>query len=208
MINSPQTVEHIHKHCSIKCFSWSAAFVGAMAGVGFSFLLNLFSIAIGLTAFSTTQEGISAFAIGGFLGFAVGTIASMFAAGWIAGYLGRPNCANCNSGALYGFVAWCLALLVGVLLAGPVSHFVSSYSGNLTNHSLTVIKYGNDEASHVVATSDSGTTTVVNVEKAANDTGKAAFALFILFFLGAIASSFGGHFGMECKSGCCGSKKC
>jgi hypothetical protein len=208
MNTSQIVVEPNHKHCSIRCFSWSAAIVGGLIGVGLSFLLNLFSIGIGLSAFTTTHEGITAFAMGGFLGFAIGTFASMFAAGWISGYLGRPNCASCNSGALYGFVAWCLALVLGVLLASPVSHFVAAYSSNLTNHSLTVIKYNNDVEHTVVAPDGSTTvTTTVDAEKAANDAGKAAFALFILFFIGAIGSSFGGHFGMSCREGCCG-KKC
>jgi hypothetical protein len=207
MNTSPVVVEQNHKHCSVKCFSWSATFVGGLIGLGLGFLLNLFSIAIGLSAFTTTQAGISTFAVGGFIGFAIGTFASMFAAGWISGYLGRPNCATCNSGALYGFVAWCLTLILGVMLAGPVSHFVSAYSSNLTNHTLTVIKYGNERPNAEVAavSSPDGTTVATtDVEKTANDAGKAALALFALFFLGAIASSFGGHFGMSCRKGCCG----
>lgn len=192
-------------------FFLDATFVGAFVGIGLSFLLILFSLAIGLSAFSTTHEGITAFAVGGFLGIAIGVIASMFVTGMIAGVLGRPYCKTCNSGALYGFVAWCLVLVLGILLTGPVSKFVSASSGFLTNHTLTIIKSTNEEPASTISitgsTPTSPATTTVNAEKVANDTGKAAFALFVLFFLGALASCFGGHFGMVCRKGCCPSKE-
>jgi len=211
MINAqPVSTGQIHKHCSIKCFSWSATIVGAFVGIGLSFLLILFSLAIGLSAFSTTQEGITAFAVGGFLGLAIGVIASMFVTGMIAGVLGRPYCNTCNSGALYGMVAWCLVLVLGILLTGPVAKFISASSGFLTNHTLTIIKSTNDEPASTIsitAATPTSAATTVNAEKVANDTGKAAFALFVLFFLGALASCFGGHFGMVCRKGCCPSKE-
>lgn len=176
-----------------KCFSWSAVLVGAFVGTGLGFLLNLFSIAIGLSTFTTTQEGVTAFAVGGFIGFAIGTIASMFVAGMVAGYLGRTYCIKRNLGALYGFTAWCLALILSVMLAAPAAKFVASYSGFVTNHNVTIVRMVNKPAVVAVPVNQ------VDVEKAANDMGKAGLALFVLFFLGAFFSSVGGHCGMQCK---------
>jgi hypothetical protein len=67
-------------------------------GVGLSFLLNLFSIAIGLSLVTTSKEGIASLAIGGFLGLVISAIAAMFVAGTTSGYLGRSCCAKRNLG--------------------------------------------------------------------------------------------------------------
>jgi len=196
MINDQGINNNPPVYCGTKCFSWSAVFVGAFIGVGLSFLLNIFSIAIGLSAFTTAQDGLTAFAIGGFIGFLIGGIASMFVAGFVAGYLGRPFSNNCGSGCLYGFTAWCVALVLGVMLSGPATKFVTANSSYITNHSVTLIKASDDTT--VVAT--------VDADKAASDTAKAAFALFIIFFTAALASTFGGHYGMECRKKCCHDK--
>jgi len=191
------------RHCGTKCFSWSAVFVGAFIGVGLSFLLNLFSLAIGLSAFTTTSSGITAFAVGGFLGFLIGGIASMFVAGFVAGYLGRPFSSSCNSGCLYGFIAWSLTLILGVMLSGPASKFITANSSYITNHALTVINLTPTQNAIVSDTP----TVVVDPEKAASDAAKAAFALFVIFFTAALASTFGGHYGMECRKKCCPDNK-
>jgi MFS family permease len=176
----------MHKCCSFKCISWTAILVGAIVGVGLGFLLNLFSVAIGLSAFSTSPEGMTAFAVGGFIGLAIGTVVSMYVAGYTSGYLAHPHCPKRNSGALYGFTTWVVSFILVVLLTGPISHYVTASTGFITNHTVVVGPAASND-------------TTVSAEKAANDTGKVALALFSLFFLGALAACFGGHFGMVCR---------
>jgi MFS family permease len=185
----------VHKCCSVKCISWSAILVGALVGVGLGFLLNLFSVAIGLSAFSTSPEGVSAFAIGGFIGLAIGGVVSQFVAGWTAGYLAHPHCPKRNSGALYGFTTWAVGLIFIIFLSSPVAHYLASSSSYISNHTVVM--------SHPDAPAAADTT--VSTEKAANDTGKAGLALFTLFFLAALAGSYGGHFGMVCRPEDCSS---
>jgi pheromone shutdown protein TraB len=99
MHNEQILMEKNEKYCSTKCISWTSIVVGALIALGLTFLLNLFSTAIGLSAYKLSG-GSSLFAIGGFLGFAIGIVATMFAAGWLAGYLGRSYCYNKNLGSM------------------------------------------------------------------------------------------------------------
>src|ERR1700722_7871136 len=94
-----------------KCLSWKPIFAGALTAIGLSFLLNLFSVAIGLTAYTTSSEGVETMAFGGLLGTAIGVIAAMFAAGWVSGYLGQRYCVQRHVGCMYGFLTWCVALI-------------------------------------------------------------------------------------------------
>ena len=113
-----------HLHCHWKRLSWTAVIVGALVGVGLTFLLALFSAAIGLSAFSMDSTGATTLAVGGFIGVVIGILVSMFLAGWVAGYLGRPYAMGRNLGVLYGFTAWCLALLLTASFAGPIGRYV------------------------------------------------------------------------------------
>jgi hypothetical protein len=173
-----------NKFCGVGCISWTAIFVGALVGVGLGFLLNLFSAAIGLSAFSTSPEGVSAFAMGGFIGFAIGVIVTMFVSGMVAGALGRHRCPQCNLGALYGFSAWVVALIFIVLLAAPAAKYVSANTLMLNSHAV------------VVHTPTEAVAAVAPTPEAAHDMAKTAFALFALFFLGAVSASLGGHYAM------------
>ena len=89
--------------------SWTALLVAAFVAVGLSFLLNLFSIAIGLGAITITSTGETKLAAGGVISLTLGSIIVMFTSGWVAGYLGQTNCPKRNQGILYGFASWCVA---------------------------------------------------------------------------------------------------
>lgn len=197
---------HHHKFCCIKCISWSAIIAGALVAVGLGFLVNLFGISIGLSAFKTSQEGIKALAIGGYFGFLVGSIVIMFVAGWVAGYLGRGNCMQRELGALYGFSTWTLALIIAVLMAGQLTEFTAhsnsalDYSVSYNSYNLTASKNaeaplayrGNNAETH-----SPSNTIMINEEKATHLVGLSLLLTFILFFAGAIASCFGGYFGLS-----------
>jgi hypothetical protein len=210
-----------HGHCGwIKYISWSPIIVGTLVAIGISFLFNIFALAIGLSAFTTSKEGTMAIAIGGFIGLLIISIVTMFVAGWIAGYLGRlqflshhAGYFNHRLGALYGFVTWCLTLVVMVLLISNVNRYVSTYHATLTSPRPDIVIANIDNntpvsmdrnKSTVSANTPSTTTVVADKEKAAHELGVSFFAIFILFFVGAFSSCLGGYCGFcpGCK-GCC-----
>jgi hypothetical protein len=203
------TPQHMSDHsimCHFKRVSWTAIIVGALVGIGLSFLLNLFSVAIGLSIVTTTNEGIMTLAMGGLVGLLIGTIISMFIAGYTAGYLGRPYCVKQNLGVVYGFTTWCLALILTVMLTTRIGYYVAAYSNFIKNPTDIVVVTNhhlpNGNAVEAVDNNNNTNTVAVNAQKATNNLGMSTLIVFILFFVGALASCFGGHFGMCCKKDC------
>lgn len=199
---------------SSKCMSWTAIFAGALVAVGLSFLLNIFGAAIGLSTLTTSAEGATTIAIGGYLGLLVGTIAIMFFAGWIAGYLNRKYCCNRNIGALYGFTTWCLALIITMLIAAHTVQFISAnvytisnrkVNTNLSNHNVIGKKMTNDAG---YSNSNRSKADQVNADDEAvvEILTLSLLLTFILFFAGAIASAIGGCCGLKPKDSTCCNK--
>lgn len=196
LVNAP------HHYYRCKKISWSAILVGAVVGVGLNFLLNLFCVAIGLSVITTNQDGVTALAVGGFIGLLISVIVAMFVAGMVSGYLGRAFCPKRNLGVLYGFTAWSVALIFIVVLATHMTQFVTSYTNFLYNQTPAVNMVNNDISPAVTATTQTTPAQVtVNAQKAVNTVGYSAFLVFVLFFVGAFSASLGGHFGMgrKCK---------
>lgn len=174
-----------------KCISWKPIIVGALVAIGLSFLLNLFSVAIGLTAVTTNSEGVETFAMGGMLGIGIGILASMFAAGWLTGYLSKRHCTQAHLGALYGFLAWTLALLVTVFIAAQVQQYISLYGHIIAGTTDMYINAGNVSVTAAKVPTEHLVTT--------------SYIVFALFFLSAFSCSLGGHCGARhvcCKSKC------
>ena len=171
-----------------KCIGWGAILAGALVAVGLTFLLNLFSVAIGLKAFSADTNGEQILVFGGLLGTSIGMVAAMFASGWLTGYLSRPHCEKRHIGALYGFLAWCVALIIGILLTGYVQQYLSFY-GQFLSGNAGVIQISN------TASGNSASVAVSNVSD--NALVISTYIIFSLFFLSAFASSLGGHLGMR-----------
>jgi hypothetical protein len=174
------------------CFSWKPIVAGALVAIGLTFLLNLFSVAIGLTAFSTTSDGVETLVFGGLLATAIGIIASMFAAGWLTGYLSQRHCVQRHLGALYGFLAWCLALIITIFLAGHVQQYISFYGHFLSGTTDMVVHAASPEKAVATVQGDIHTKTLAI----------STYIIFSLFFLSAFACSLGGHCGARhvCKS--------
>jgi hypothetical protein len=174
-----------------KSFSWKPVIAGALVAIGLSFLLNLFSVAISLTAFTTSSEGVEKLALGGLIATALGIIASMFASGWIAGHLGTYYGKKAHLGALYGFLTWCVALIFTIFLTTHIHDYVNYYSHFISGSTA------------YVSVSKSGAELAVPAP-ATNQLVISAYIIFSLFFLSAFACSLGGHCGMwhECKKEC------
>jgi len=180
--------------------SWTAIFIGALVGVGLGFLLNLFGIAIGLSAFTVNSaDGAMALAIGGLMGLLIGVIAAMGVAGFTAGYLGCRCCLKHNLGIIYGFTTWSVALLLSALLAGPVSHYASSYLGGITHSAVVLSNSATDSAVIETQSNADKNQTVTKVTTSPSNLAWGAFTLFVLFFIGAVSSCFGAYWGMSCR---------
>jgi len=198
----------VHDHCcNINCLSWKAIYAGTLIAVGLSFLLNLFSVAIGLSAYTTSKTGIETLAIGEFFGMAIGIMVVMFFAGWVSGYLGKAHCINRHFGTLYGLTTWCLALAVSAVLVTYFGDYVNKQHNAFINPNETVLKMASNAAAsknsvEVTARSDTKTDAAQmssrqDKEKAANTMGKSMLLTFLLFFVGALTCSYGGYVGMK-----------
>ncbi|KTD53081.1 hypothetical protein Lqui_0036 [Legionella quinlivanii] len=173
-------------------FCWSAIIIGALVGLGLGFLLHLYSIAIGLTAFVSDNEATTV-TIGGLIGLLIGTIVAMGLAGFTAGFL--AHVVSPGVGILYGFATWSLALLLTAILAMPLSSYVSTYTAALAP----------------TVNVDTGNTTAqgnqVTVQSPATEATKAAspetlawsgWIVFVLFAIGALSSCLGACGGIHC----------
>lgn len=200
---------NVNDHCcNINCLSWTAIIVGALVAVGLSFLLNLFGVAIGLSAYTTSKVGITTLAIGEFFGMAIGIMVVMFFAGWISGYLGRAHCINRHFGTLYGLTTWCLALMMSAILVTYLGDFVNKQHNAFINANETVLKMTSNVASSsktsdkIMTKTDTKADTArmlsrQDKEKAANTIGKSLLLTFLLFFVGAVTCCYGGYVGMK-----------
>lgn len=178
-----------------KCLAWRPIFAGALVAIGLSFLLNLFSVAIGVTAFTTNSEGVENLAFGGLLATGIGIVVSMFAAGWLTGYLSQRHCSKRHLGALYGFLAWCVALIVVTFIASHIQQYVSYY-GHFLSGTSEVVQITNNGGGAATVTATNLTPKGVVIS---------AYVIFSLFFLSAFACCLGGHCGMRyvCKNQAC-----
>lgn len=190
-----------------KRMSWSAIFAGALVGIGLSFLFNLLSVAIGLSVISTTNQGIATVAIGGLLGLLIGTIIAAFLGGFTAGSLGRPYCGMRNRGTLYGFLAWCIALILTAILTTNIGRYVASYSSFVANPATIVVvekpammrDVSNKEAvKEVKENKPANATMTESGQNAVTGMAIGSWLVFMLFFVGALFSAFGGHCAMHC----------
>ena len=204
MINEPLAIHE--SHCHVHPFQricWSAIFVGALVGVGLGFLLNLFSIAIGLSVVTINKEGAVALAIGGLIGVAIAVIASMITAGYAAGYLGRRYCPKRNLGILYGFITWSVALLLSATIMAHASQYVSAYAHTIAGP--TVMISSPDTNGLRTLTVESTTSTVGKEQPVAKvivspgNLSCGAFILFGLFFIGALSTCVGACWAMTCE---------
>lgn len=182
--------------------SWSAIIAGAFVAIGLSFLLNLFDIGIGLSAYSTTttEKGARALAFGGYIAMVIGVMVAMFVAGWVSGFIAKPKCTSGCHGVLYGFLTWCLALILSFILLGQATQFVSHQYRALSNSNATHLSV--TTAASLPAGAAKASVEVTD-EKAAKALAESIFLVFILFFAGAVSASFGGYVAVkrctECK---------
>lgn len=188
--------DHNHMHCPNR-ISWSAIIVGAFVGMGLGFLLNLFGVTIGLSAFSMSDQGAASLAIGGMLGLIISTIVSMFFGGLAAGYLGRLYVPKRNLGTVYGFTTWSVMIILTAIVTTHVGDYVNNYSTSITKNSVTIITA---QPSTAKATKEEQKASNVTPKELTGGIAAGTFIVFALFFLGAFSSCVGAHYGMSCRS--------
>ncbi|WP_454780718.1 hypothetical protein [Legionella sp. WA2022007384] len=176
---------------------WTAIVAGAFVGVGLGFLLNLFGVAIGLSAYSSSPNGAAVIAIGGVIGLIIGVIAAMGTAGFVAGYIGRFYHCYCHGGVLYGFITWSIALILSILLIGPTTSYLSSYENSLSPSFAPIEVTNSAVGNKVVAGENNNNAPGVSVQ--AKHLAWSGWVLFILFFIGAFSSCIGACYGMRCR---------
>lgn len=190
-----------------KRISWTAIIVGALVGVGLSFLLNLFAIAMGLSAVTVGKTGSMVLTLGGILGLVLGNVIAMIAAGYAAGYLGRMHCPR-NLGILYGFTTWCVALLLSSFVLSDISHYTSNYSqtvvGKNVVHQPTDENGAAGKTQHTVVKGRANE--VPSSSQNANedellattwDLAYGAFVIFALFLISAVSACIGAGWAMR-----------
>lgn len=176
---------------------WTAILAGAFVGMGLSFLLSIYSTAIGLSAYSASPNGAMAIAIGGVIGLIIGVIVAMGVAGFVAGYLGRFHYCYCHGGVLYGFITWSIIVMLTALLIMPMGHYVSFYKESI-NPALSSTEVSTTDVNASVNQQANLTSQQV-VNANAKNLAWSGWIIFILFFLGAISSCIGACYGMCCK---------
>lgn len=187
------------EHCSVfpfKRISWSAIFVGALVGLGLTFLLTLFGVAIGLSATTVNQSGASVIAIGGLIGIAIAIIASMIAAGYAAGYLGRIYSPQRNLGILYGFTTWSVSLLLCAAVWGHVGQYAASFSQSVIGSTIVIENISTNGAATTITTGHERKS--VKAEVSPTHIAYGTFIIFGLFFVGAFSTCLGACCGMKC----------
>lgn len=106
---------------------WGAIFAGAVVAITVQLILSLLGTGIGMSTIDPLQRSspdAATFGIGAGIWWAVSSIVSLFAGGWVAGYLaGAPDKTDAM---LHGIVTWALATIATVyLLASIVGSIVS-----------------------------------------------------------------------------------
>lgn len=197
------THPHMHAHTPVSLYKkmcWTAIFVGALVGLGLTFLLNLFGLSIGLSMFNVDSDGVMALAMGGLIGVLIGTVVAMMVAGFTAGWLGRFYCQNRNLGILYGFTTWTVMLLLSALVTAHVGNYVTAYTNKLTNAVVVAsVAEGNTNDVDVVKPSQNSPEKAVKISTTPSTIAWSAFFVFLLFFVGAISSCIGACWAMTCK---------
>lgn len=187
---------HENEHCLTghhSHMSWSAVFAGAFVGIGLGFLLHLFAIAIGLSAYSSTASGAQTILIGGLIGLSIGVIVSMAAAGYVAGYLSRFQQCYCHGGIIYGFVTWSIALALSAVLVIPLTHYTSFYKYSLAN---SLVAQMSDDSDRNPAEQQAKASTSVEQKATPTELAWSGWIMFVLFFVGAFSSCLGACYGM------------
>lgn len=166
---------------SLCAVSWSAIIAGALVAFSLSTLFHLLNAGLGLVSFPESFRALTTVTIAGYIWLIVCGIIAMFLAGLVAGKIYRHFSPSACSGALHGFLAWSLALLLSVFVA---AHFVNS---------AAQVANANANANDITVRVGDRSVNEDRTEQAANVLGGASLGIFFVFLLGAAAATAGGY---------------
>lgn len=172
---------------SQRAISWTAVVAGALTALSLGFLVHVLNLGIGLTGFTTDTAGVTALAVGGSLWLIICAIVTMFVAGWVAGRIASRYMVQPLVGLLHGFLAWSLALVIGVgLMTNVAGGFMTAQATNPTvQRTLTMPESSMTKRQ------------VIEAEKVATTMGTTALAAFFILLFGGISASVGGYYGTK-----------
>ncbi|ASQ45598.1 hypothetical protein [Legionella clemsonensis] len=177
--------------------SWTAIFSAAIIGVGLNFLLNLFSLGLGISSFSIDLQGKTSLSFAGFICFCISSIIAMFFTGWFAGKLSPPMLQGRLWGAFYGFLAWSLLLIITVLIITNMIQFLAFHSNFTSNLVSVKLTHSAPMLTETIAHITKSSPLSFNIETTKKVLTLNAMLTFILFFLGALSSCIGGFIGYK-----------
>lgn len=103
--------------------SWGAILAGVVVSVCVQTMLTVLGVAVGAATVDAARAAASTMGIGAGIWLAVSGIISFYCGGWSAGRLaGIPRAVEST---MHGFLAWCLTLVLGMVL------FTSAVTGIL-----------------------------------------------------------------------------
>jgi hypothetical protein len=142
---------------AIKRMSWGAVLAGAVVALGVQLLLSLLGLGIGLAtvdpAAGDTPDAAS-FGIATGIFYAIVTLLSLFAGGWVAGRLaGMPVRTD---GLLHGLVTWSVAMLVLLYVVTTSVGAVLSGTLGMVGNALQAAGQGVQAAAGAAPQSDIG----------------------------------------------------
>ncbi|MCC2624145.1 MAG: hypothetical protein K0R14_18 [Burkholderiales bacterium] len=174
-----------------KSISWGAIFFGTIVSLGLETLLNFLGIGLGLASLNQQNPHIFNFESGVIIWLAVSGMFSMGIGGWLAGKFSNIRCAF--SRGCHGLAVWSLAIFItvmvaastsGILMSGTISIIVSPQQ--IQNLSQNDAKFANPSVNNgIVPIPDE------QIKSYADNMGRASIALFIAFFVSALASIMG-----------------
>lgn len=176
--------------------SWPAIFSGVLAGFALNFLFNLVILALGISIFNLDAQGSSIFSYIGIICYLVSSFITMYIVGWVAGRL-TPPLLKRWWGALIGFIAWSLLLIVTIVLLTNVIQFVSFHSTFTSHPNMVAIRIANDSPfmTETKELSPNQSPLGINIEKVQKTITLNATVTFALFLIGALSSCVGGWVG-------------
>ncbi len=200
-------------YCHQKVIVWSPIIAGALVAFGLTFLLQIFDKGLGIQIFRSVTPGeTEAMAWGSFVVGVIAIVSTMYFSGWVAGHLARYHLNDSffaryaftrYYGLLYGLLTWCLGLIIGLVFTmhmGPVPQYDDYHAyRNPLNPVLSVVGNTTNQVA-IEITKDVPKTNSNPVEHhlpTMRQSWIVLFLTFVLFFLGAAASCFGGYCGLK-----------
>lgn len=204
--------EQCYSHSYCCKISWSAVFAGAIAALGLSFLINLLNVGLGFSAYALGGN-TTALTVTTLTWLALTAFITMLISGLLSGYLAKKYYFNCWSGAIHGFIGWGISLVALVALGTQLSIALPlNLQAIASFEKAIIVKHSDNNTAAMPSeltspiTQDHQGKVVIDEEKAAKLLAAIGLQAFLLFLIGALASSLGGHIGIRCNEKSCNVK--